>query len=66
MRNKSGVEVYWAAEEGGSILLRWFLKALRPFIMVVLNADKNVLIRVKRPFRFYFHEATVVMRVMNR
>lgn len=60
VRNESGVEVYWAAEEGGSILLRWFLKALRPFTMVVLNADKNVLIRVKRPFRFYFHEATVV------
>jgi uncharacterized protein YxjI len=60
VRNESGVEVYWAAEEGGSILLRWFLKALRPFTMVVLNADKNVLMRVKRPFRFYFHEATVV------
>jgi uncharacterized protein YxjI len=60
VRNESGVEVYWAAEEGGSILLRWFLKALRPFTMVVSNADKNVLMRVKRPFRFYFHEATVV------
>jgi uncharacterized protein YxjI len=60
VRNESGGELYYAAEEGGSIILRWFLKALRPFTVVVLNTDNKVLMRVKRPFRFYFHEATVV------
>lgn len=60
VRNESGEELYYAAEEGGSIILRWFLKALRPFTVVVLNTDNKVLMRVKRPFRFYFHEATVV------
>jgi uncharacterized protein YxjI len=60
VRNENGGELYYAAEEGGSIILRWFLKALRPFTVVVLNTDNKVLMRVKRPFRFYFHEATVV------
>jgi hypothetical protein len=60
VRSETGAELYWAAEEGGSIILRWLLKALRPFTVVVLSADKEVLIRIKRPFRFYFHEATVV------
>jgi uncharacterized protein YxjI len=60
VRTSQGSELYWAAEEGGSIILRLLLKALRPFTVVLLNADKEVLIRIKRPFRFYFHQATVV------
>jgi uncharacterized protein YxjI len=60
VRSESGAELYWAAEEGGSIIVRLLLKALRPFTVVLLNADKEVLIRIKRPFRFYFHQATVV------
>ena len=52
--------MYYAAEEGGSILLRWFLKALRPFTLVVLTDSNQVLLRVKRPFRFFFHEADIV------
>jgi len=59
VRTQSGVELYWAAEEGGSMILRWLLKALRPFTMVLLDNDRNVLIRIKRPFRFYFHQASV-------
>tara|TARA_B110000977_G_C11046443_1_gene480716 strand:- start:751 stop:1356 length:606 start_codon:yes stop_codon:yes gene_type:complete len=59
VRSESGAELYWAAEEGGSIILRWLLKAFRPFTVVLINADKKVLIRIKRPFRFYFHQATV-------
>jgi uncharacterized protein YxjI len=56
----AGNRVYYAAEEAGSILLRFFLKALRPFTMVILTDSKQVVLRVKRPFRFYFHEATVI------
>ena len=52
--------MYLAAEEDGSMLLRWFLKALRPFTISVLKEDGQVLLKVTRPFRFYFHRAEVV------
>ena len=51
----SGTRMYLAAEEDGSMLLRWFLKALRPFTIAVLKEDGQVLLKVTRPFRFYFH-----------
>jgi hypothetical protein len=57
--DEAGNTVYYAAEEDGSILLRWFLKALRPFTVVVLTVSNQVILRVKRPFRFYFHQADV-------
>lgn len=56
----SGSRLYLAAEEAGSTLLRWFLKALRPFTITVLTAEGQVVLRVMRPFRFYFHRAEVV------
>jgi len=56
----SGGRLYFAAEEAGSVLLRWFLKALRPFTIAVLAEDGRVIMRVLRPFRFYFHRAEVV------
>lgn len=52
--------MYYAAEEGGSILLRLFLKALRPFTLVVLTESNQVVLRIIRPFRFYFHQADIV------
>ena len=55
----SGRRLYLAAEEAGSTLLRWFLKALRPFTITVLTEDGRVVLRVMRPFRFYFHRAEV-------
>lgn len=56
----SGSRLYLAAEEAGSTLLRWFLKASRPFTVTVLTAEGQVVLRVMRPFRFYFHRAEVV------
>ena len=56
----SGNKLYLAVEEEGSMLLRWFLKALRPFTIAVLAEDGQVVLRVTRPFRFYFHRAEVV------
>ena len=56
----SGNRLYLAAEEAGSTLLRWFLKALRPFMITVLTVDGQIILRVVRPFRFYFHRAEVV------
>jgi len=55
-----GNRVCTAAEEAGSTLLRLFLKALRPFTIAVLSEDGQVVLRVKRPFRFYFHRAEIV------
>lgn len=55
----SGSRLYLAAEETGSTLLRWFLKALRPFTITVLTESGQVILRVMRPFRFYFHRAEV-------
>jgi len=57
--DESGQPLYLAAEEGGSTLLRWFLKAQRPFTITVRSQDGRVVLRVKRPFRFYFHRAEV-------
>jgi len=56
----TGSGLYLAAEEAGSTLLRWFLKALRPFTIAILTEDGQVVLRVKRPFRFYFHRAEII------
>ncbi|KPJ99075.1 MAG: scramblase [Nitrospira bacterium SG8_35_4] len=55
----SGRELYAAVEEGGSLLLRWFLKALRPFEINVYTFDSRPVLKLKRPFRFYFHELEI-------
>ena len=54
--DSSGNELYIAVEEGVSMLLRWFLKAWRPFEIHIRKFDQKPVIRVVRPFRFYFHE----------
>ncbi len=58
--DEAGNRMYYAAEEASSILLRLFLKALRPFTLVVLTDSNQVVLRVIRPFRFYFHQANIV------
>jgi uncharacterized protein YxjI len=54
-----GRELFLAREEPGTILLRWFLKAMRPFRLKIVTADGACKLAVRRPFRFYFHEAAV-------
>ncbi|MBW1988808.1 MAG: scramblase [Deltaproteobacteria bacterium] len=54
-----GQMLFLAVEEGGSFLVRWFLKALRPFEIFVRSTDDQDVLKIKRPFRFFFHEATV-------
>lgn len=56
----TGAGLYMAAEEGGSTIVRIFLKALRPFTMVVVDEATQVILRVQRPFRFFFYKAEVV------
>ncbi len=55
----SGHELYMAVEEGGSTLLRFLLKALRPFEINILTFDGKPILTLKRPFRFYFHQINV-------
>ncbi|MBN2211004.1 MAG: hypothetical protein JW709_06370 [Sedimentisphaerales bacterium] len=54
-----GNELYYAAEIGGNFLLRWFLTAFRPFTIQVVNPDNSMVMRIQRPFRFFFHEADI-------
>jgi uncharacterized protein YxjI len=55
----SGRPLYTAGEEGGSFLARVFLKAMRPFHVMVRSPDARVVIEVERPFRFFFHLARI-------
>lgn len=54
-----GNELYSAVETGGSLLARWFLRAWRPFTIEILDRVGQRLLRVERPFRFYYHEASI-------
>ena len=57
--DERGTELFYALEERGSLLARLFLKAYRPFAINVLSRDGQTLLRIERPFRFYFHTAQI-------
>ena len=57
--DEQGRQLYFAAEQKGSLIARLFLKANRPFYLAVLDETSNLVLSVTRPFRFYFHEATI-------
>ena len=57
--DESGNLLYGAGEEGGSFLARVFLKALRGFTIVVRTPEGREVMRIVRPFRFYFHRADI-------
>jgi uncharacterized protein YxjI len=57
--NPDGTHLFTATEEGGNFLLRWFLKALRPFTLELRGMDNSPFITLKRPFRFYYHELEI-------
>lgn len=54
-----GNELFYAVEETGSVVARIFLKAYRPFSIYVVDAGGEILLRIERPFRFYFHTAKI-------
>ena len=55
----NGNPMYQVSEEAHSLLARIFLRAWRPFTMTVFKQGNQPVLSVKRPFRFYFHEAEV-------
>ena len=57
--DERGTELFYAVEEHGSVLARLFLKAYRPFAIEVRNRSGETLLRIERPFRFYFHTAQI-------
>ena len=57
--DEDGNQIYFAAEQKGSLLARLFLKANRPFYVAILDSEGSLALSVTRPFRFFFHEATV-------
>jgi len=59
VQDEQGQQLYFAAEQKGSLLARLFLKANRPFYLAILDNNGNIKMSVTRPFRFMFHEATV-------
>jgi len=54
-----GSELYKVVEEPGSVLARLFLKALRPFEISVFDQTDVKVLRVVRPFRFFFYRLDV-------
>lgn len=54
-----GNELYLASEQGGSFILRTLLRALRPFTISLTDPQGNLVLRLQRPFRFYFHRLDV-------
>jgi uncharacterized protein YxjI len=59
VQDTDGADMFYAAEIGGSMLLRFFLKAMRPFEVAIMSPSGSTVIRVKRPFKFYFHKAEI-------
>jgi len=57
--NAQGEELFYAAEVGGSLLLRLLLKAFRPFKMSIMTKDGKQLLHLVRPFRFFFHRLNI-------
>ncbi len=62
----AGSQLYAAVETSGSLIGRFLLRGLRPFTIDVLDLTGQPVLRVIRPFRFYFHEASVSERTVAR
>jgi uncharacterized protein YxjI len=60
VHDETGRELYAAGEVGGNFLVRAFLKAYRPFTLRAIGLDGAPVMELRRPFRFYFHEASIV------
>lgn len=54
-----GQPLYTAFEIGGSFILRTFLRGLRPFEIRVLAPGQQLILQLKRSFRFYYHQVEI-------
>jgi len=53
-----GTELYFAAEES-NVMARLFLKMFRAFTIHIVSKDGNNILKIRKPFRFYFHEVFI-------
>lgn len=56
----AGQEILFAHEEKGSFLRRFFLQNSRPFVINVIDRQQNLIFKIEKPFRFIWHECTVI------
>ncbi|MFP3937228.1 MAG: phospholipid scramblase-related protein [Phycisphaerae bacterium] len=54
-----GRELLYAAEHSG-VFSRMIFQSTRPFTIDVLDADGKLVLRLRRPWRFYFHQVNVL------
>jgi len=54
-----GTEILLAGEDPGMFFSRMFLSSWRPFNMSITSPDGSPVLKLKRPFRWIFHEVTV-------
>lgn len=54
IQDEEAHDVYYAAEVGGNVLLRLFLRSARPFTMEIYDSSQRIVLRCERPFRFFF------------
>jgi uncharacterized protein YxjI len=57
-----GAPMFFAEEQAGElaeILSRFILKSARPFTIVIESPEGQPVLKLERPFRFYFHELRI-------
>lgn len=60
--DERGQELFFAAETGGGLMgfvVRVFLKTHRPFTMTLVDPQRQDVLKIVRPFRWYFFEVEV-------
>ncbi len=58
VQDLSGARLYFAGEESGFIS-RYLLASLRPFTIHLADNEGREVMRIHRPFRFYFHRVEI-------
>lgn len=57
--NENGEPLFKALEEGGSFFMRMFLRSMRPFTVNIYDLQNNLVLSLKRPFKWFFHHLNV-------
>lgn len=60
VRDTNGADLFHAVETKNNFLARLILRSLRPFEIELRTPEQSLALRLRRPFRFYFHELEIV------
>ena len=58
--SETGEPLYKALEEGGKFLTRMFLRSMRPFTVNIYDMSDNLIMKLSRPFKWFFHYLDVL------